>query len=202
MTEAEERAYVTRVAMWLLVVGGYRIEEQFVKGEQIITGGPAPAFPEYVIRVDLDGPYADLTWDTMSWSITVCQDADADADPELSQTLTDQADAHPDELLRLARPVLDEAVRRWGTPRWTLTERGLRATGQPAEVVKVEPTDEQRAFITNLLHRKQRMIDALMTEARTVEDLNGDGVLSFAEIKAIAQDPALHILSEDKEIRA
>jgi hypothetical protein len=126
MIEAEEWAYIALVAMWMFGAGRYRIDGQFVKGEQIITGGPAPKPSEYVIRIDLDGPYADLTWDTKSWSIAVCQDDDADPDPELSQTLTDQADEQPGELLRLARPVLDEAVRRWGNPQWTLTEQGRR----------------------------------------------------------------------------
>jgi hypothetical protein len=99
--------YVAQVARWLHAAG-YRVAEQFAEGVGALE------YPDYVIRLDLDGPIADVIWDSLCWKVIVHQSAHSCADDELSQVLTEQADAPAARLVRLARPVLDETIRRFG----------------------------------------------------------------------------------------
>ncbi|MER5608215.1 hypothetical protein AB0F93_00395 [Micromonospora tulbaghiae] len=67
-----------------------------------------------VLRVELPGgTIVDLVWDTLSWTIIVYPWGSNPHDDELSRVLSDDAECLPQTLVRLARPILDEAQARW-----------------------------------------------------------------------------------------
>lgn len=98
--------YVGSVAMWLHGAE-YPVVDQFVEGEGVFD------HPEYVIEVEGGRAVAHLIWDNEGWRIIVYPYRGSSHDGELSVGLTDTVRMLPRQLLRLARPVLDEARRRY-----------------------------------------------------------------------------------------
>lgn len=82
---------------------GYRVTERYVENG------------DHVVRVTLPGgTVADLVWTQLDWRLIVYPYGGPNPhDDGLSRVLSDDADARPRTLAQLARPVLDEAQRRW-----------------------------------------------------------------------------------------
>lgn len=98
--------YVGSVAMWLHGAE-YPVLDQYVEGEHVFD------HPDYVIEVGVGRALADLIWDDKGWRIIVYPRQGSGHDRELSVGLTDTVRTMPEQVLRLARPVLDEARRRY-----------------------------------------------------------------------------------------
>lgn len=92
---------------------GYRVAETFIEGYHALER------PDYVIRLNLDGSIVDLIWDAQAWSVIVHPYPHAVANSELSRQLCDDNRAAPGGVVRLAKPIIGEVLRRWGPTDWT-----------------------------------------------------------------------------------